>query len=715
VEGYRRSPETPRVNGAPDAGQALDEASAFLRQLIPFPSSESVGPLSLLPMPAQGSAAQSNIVDSAAATVGEPATSIVSQAASVLDEEMARGVLAARSGAGTAPHGYSNASHPVLRQMHEFVDNLAALWPSLQGGAAKGPSTDQLATSDAEPLATLRPRATVKPGERATISMTLRNSESQPVRLVPTATDLLGSRGGRIPNSLLEFTPSEIALEPQEQKDLSISTTVPVEAAPGCYSGLLVVRGLDYLRALITIEVASTTAAPESLQTPSPPRTAVTPSLTPSSMSSATVPRVHNPKSNPYWRGSGAGLAPRQEWTGMLPATRYNSIMQEAIKLAEDGELGNSDAIRLLQMPHRPEDVKEVLAKFEKQLTREAKSKLILDAFVPLPAGVDNQRWEPIFDRYPITGKMYTTASDTVVSNEVQYYNGEMVQLYGGCANIAGVREALAGSGYKPMTMMLADGQESAIVQFWSHQLTDTSLRPYNAMFVIVAAVRDDTPASQACIRADENEASSVLSMFDGCFDPTRRAYENKAQLCFVRLLDSTRVAIEVGRERMGTDKRPGTIELRHEGQQRTFSIKDGAGRAVAQIKFVPADDPSAYLSELAKAAATAGIPLRELPCGTEYVYPGVARIGTGPVVQWQWRTDVIPRFQPVKPDTVVFDASSEEGNTLIKWGFEPKVLGYIPNVRGAVTGIPESDSSRQAKVGIEEPKGVVVLRPRHW
>ena len=57
--------------------------------------------------------------------------------------------------------------------------------------------------------------------------------------------------------------------------------------------------------------------------------------------------------------------------------------------------------------------------------------------------------------------------------------------------------------------------------------------------------------------------------------------------------------------------------------------------------------------------------------------------------MNWQWRTDVIPRLQPVESDIVVFDPSSEEGDTLIKWGFEPKVLGYIPNVRGAVTGVP--------------------------
>ena len=333
-----------------------------------------------------------------------------------------------------------------------------------------------------------------------------------------------------------------------------------------------------------------------------------------------------------------------------------------------------------------------MLARFDKQLTREAKSKLTLEAFVPLPDGVDNQRYEPIFDRYPITGKTYTTASGTVVLNEVQYYNGEMVQLYGECANVARVREALAGSGYKPLTHE-ARGRpgirDRSVLVAPAHRYLAPTVQRH---------VRDRRRRSRRYARDPRRASRPTRTGHRACcrcstarFDPTRRAYENKAQLYFARLLDSTRVAIEVGRERMGTDKRPGTIELMHEGQQRTFSVKDGAGHPVAQIKFVPADDPSAYLPELAKAAATAGIPFREFPCGTEYVYPGVARIGDGPIVNWQWRTDVIPRLQPVKPDTVVFDSSSEEGDTLIQWGFEPKVLGYIPNVRGVVTGIPEN------------------------
>jgi hypothetical protein len=258
VEGYQRRPPGAASGDIESTARGtVDEAAAFLRRLIPFPGAEVLSPLSLLPMPAQSAAPQSNPVNAVADVAGEHAASIVSQAASILDDEMARGVLAAaRRSAGTAPYGQSDASDPLMRQMHEFINNFAAVWPSLQGLTAQPLVASQPAATETEALSELRPRATVKPGQRATICMTLCNSESGPVRLVPAATDLLGSGGGRIPSSLIEFTPAECRLEPQEQRDLTISTTVPLEAAPGCYSGLLVVRGVDYLRALITIEVA---------------------------------------------------------------------------------------------------------------------------------------------------------------------------------------------------------------------------------------------------------------------------------------------------------------------------------------------------------------------------------------------------------------------------------------------------------------------------
>jgi truncated hemoglobin YjbI len=303
---------------------------------------------------------------------------------------------------------------------------------------------------------------------------------------------------------------------------------------------------------------------------------------------------------------------------------------------------------------------------------------------------VNERRQGALFDKYVLTGKTYTTANGDVIPNELQYYDGEMAHLYGECADVAAVNRALAGSGYKAVALKYADGRRVAAAQLWLSRFTDSSIGPYGAMFIVVIAIRDDVPESEASIAADRNGASSTLLMFDGCFDPVARVYENRARLFLVRLLDTTQVAIDVGRERMGTDKRPGTVEMSRSGRRLSVSIKDEAGRAVVRGDLQLDDNAAAYMPQIARAAATAGIPLREFPSDTEYSYPSVARIGHGPVVSWQWRSDVAPQFQPIAPGSVVFEAGSEEGRMLLAWGFTPKVLGYIRKVRGVVTGLAE-------------------------
>jgi truncated hemoglobin YjbI len=341
-------------------------------------------------------------------------------------------------------------------------------------------------------------------------------------------------------------------------------------------------------------------------------------------------------------------------------------------------------------------------------------------AFVPPPPDVPKRRQGPLFDKYVLSGKTYITANGAVVPNELQYYDGEMVHFYGECTNVSAVNDVLAGSGYKAITLRHADGRQTAVAQLWSNRFTDTSIGPYSAMFIVVMVVRDDAPPSQACIKADSNGASSVLVMLDGSFDSATAMYENRARMFQVRLLDTTQVAIDVGRERMGTDKRPGAIDMTRDGRRIRLSIEDQSGRGVVRADVELADDPGAYRSEVEKAAATATIQLRTLPRGTEYVYPAAARIGRAPVVSWQWRSDVIPQLQPVS-GTVVFDPSSEEGRMLLAWGFTPKVLGYIPNVRGVITGLADQKPQRVASSSIipllratipGEPGGVIGQLP---
>ena len=382
-------------------------------------------------------------------------------------------------------------------------------------------------------------------------------------------------------------------------------------------------------------------------------------------------------------------------------------LLQAAARLAADGEIGNSDAIALLALSHSAAGLQQVLARYGDVLTAQARAKLVLTARMPLPVGVENQRWEPIFDRHPISGRLYTTASGQVVLNEVQYYNGVMVQVYGECRNLAAVRQALAGSGYQPLLLRHADGSQTAVAQFWAHNLSDTSLAPYNAMFIIVAVVPEGCPPQQATLPADGNGVSCLLPMLDGRFDAASGCCTNGASLYYHRLLDSTAVAIEVGRERMGTDKRPGSISMSRTGQRLGFAVSDGAGRGVARVT-VELDAASAVPgigTALAQAAATAGRRLAACPAGTEYVYPSVARIGSGPLAHWQWRTDVLPLLQRARPDTLVLEAESEDGAILRDWGFEPRVVGSLAHVRGVVTGVPDALPQAPLKVRIVAPE----------
>lgn len=384
------------------------------------------------------------------------------------------------------------------------------------------------------------------------------------------------------------------------------------------------------------------------------------------------------------------------------------NMLREAARLARDGEIGNSDAIRLLQMPHSTVEVKEVLRLYAHLMTPQAKSKLTVESFAPLPAGVDNQRYEPIFDKYLVTGRTHTTAHGAVVLTEIQYYHGHMVHIHGECANAAGIAGEMAGSGFTHLTLRYPDGRETVPVQIWAQKLGDTSLRPYDSMFIVIPAVPEGAPTNRSVIVADANGLSSVLTMLNGHYDPAHACYENDAHLYFVRLYDSTQVAIDVGRERMGTDKRPGSVELTPSGRALNLVLKDGVGRLMVNGSLRLGGAGDAFVAQVQQAAATAGVDSAPHPVGTEMVFPAVARIGRGPISQWHWRTDVIPSLYPAEVGALRFDASSEEGAMMIKWGFRPRVLSYIPNVRGVITGLDEASGDAPSTVTQSIPAQVI-------
>ena len=226
--------------------------------LLPFPSAEAASALPLLSR--RTAAGDAPLVRDALSAITAAPSAIVSTAAGILDEEMARGVIAAKNAAPAIGGRELDPSNVLLRQVHDVVDNIARLWSSMPASVATRDTRDtgtryESSVGAGEPIPQLKPPAAVRPGDRATISMTVSNDESRPVRLVPSATALLGSNGERLAPQLVEFAPTQLALDPGQKQDLVVTIAVPPLCRRGCYSGLLVVSGVDYLRAVITIEV----------------------------------------------------------------------------------------------------------------------------------------------------------------------------------------------------------------------------------------------------------------------------------------------------------------------------------------------------------------------------------------------------------------------------------------------------------------------------
>jgi len=256
VEHYQRQPlVTLPETGSDVAAKVVEQVGRTLRQLVPLSSSS--GPS--VAMPASLPAAR-DLVSQLPKTVppvgAQPAT-IVSDAAAILDEEMARGVLAARGAPRQTSDRYgAEPGAAVWRQLHDFIDNFSRLWPmhGSPASAAQGPLGRQ-DEARYEGLPQLKPLSPLRCGQRGTLSMSLCNKEDHPLQLTPMATDLISGTGGRIPSSTFEFRPKVIRLEHGAQIEVVGQFVVPSNAARGCFAGLLVVAGVDYLRAVITIEV----------------------------------------------------------------------------------------------------------------------------------------------------------------------------------------------------------------------------------------------------------------------------------------------------------------------------------------------------------------------------------------------------------------------------------------------------------------------------
>jgi hypothetical protein len=206
--------------------------------------------------------------------LAETATGVVARAASILEEEIAAGVVAAKNVESRfvdVKASRSGKPEEVLprfrRDAHEVVDilmdlvNVATRTVSgftqsvikISGEAT--PGKDARTTGPAH-VPTVSPTESGHAGGTAELSMSLENDGDTPTEeFAFHATDLVNPAGDRIAAAHITFTPISIVIPPHDRARLAIKIAVPEGTSAGVYTGVLQATRLSQLRAMLLVPI----------------------------------------------------------------------------------------------------------------------------------------------------------------------------------------------------------------------------------------------------------------------------------------------------------------------------------------------------------------------------------------------------------------------------------------------------------------------------
>lgn len=226
--------------------------------------------LSLVPipgLPSRGPALSAAVV--AGALPPRPAatlTGIVEQATAVLSSERPRinPEPYALRGTGSSESSQGAWAGQLQEQVKVLIDQLVALAmkpPAFDvavpqsrpfGGTKSPPDTAHLTV---EPAPVLSPVGPVAPGGTAQISISLVNEDDQPAQIGFLNTGLVGEDGAQISAENISFQPREVTLKPGSTGVVIARMTIPGQTRCGVYSGLIRASRLDYLHAVLVVQV----------------------------------------------------------------------------------------------------------------------------------------------------------------------------------------------------------------------------------------------------------------------------------------------------------------------------------------------------------------------------------------------------------------------------------------------------------------------------
>jgi hypothetical protein len=190
----------------------------------------------------------------------------VDQAAAILASERPRGSpgLSARSDPGSVASTQSTRISQLQEQVNALIEQFVALAGPPPGLAyAARPAAGVLGEQPpadptglvVEPAPVLAPQAPVAPGGTAQISVSLVNEDDEPAKIAFLSTGLIGEDGQQIPAERVSFQPREMTLQPGDSGEVVARVVVPAQTRCGVYSGLILASKLDYLHAVLVVQV----------------------------------------------------------------------------------------------------------------------------------------------------------------------------------------------------------------------------------------------------------------------------------------------------------------------------------------------------------------------------------------------------------------------------------------------------------------------------
>jgi len=203
--------------------------------------------------------------------IAKSTSRVVQQAAHILEEEVAAGIVAARQVEDKLfdTKDIRKESKEALfsrfrTDAHEVVD----IFMDLVGVAAKygtsltqrmitftvpGAKKEEAPMSDVPKLEMPEP---MKPGTETEVPMELENRSREVTDVFSMyCTDLISNQGNRIVAGNIVFSPQTIKIEPSKTEKVLVKVSVPKNTPAGSYSGLVQATNLDQLRAILIIKV----------------------------------------------------------------------------------------------------------------------------------------------------------------------------------------------------------------------------------------------------------------------------------------------------------------------------------------------------------------------------------------------------------------------------------------------------------------------------